>query len=86
MKNSGNWTTPHPEDMQKTGIWEALSERTFEDSKYDNGRMPKGKIDKVTAVNGTQPSSRQSRGLINFMCLCVFVQLSKTGDSALDCG
>lgn len=48
--------------------------------------MPEWKTDKVTAVNGTQPSSRQSRGLINFMRLCVFVQLTKTGDSALDCG
>lgn len=48
MKNSGYWTTPNPENIQKTDSWEALLERrTFEDSKHENGRMTAGKMDNV---------------------------------------
>ena len=82
----GYWTTASPEDIQKIDTWEALLERrTSEYSRDENGRVTEGKIDKVTAVNGTQPSSGQNSGLMTLVCRYVFVQQSRTGDSALDC-
>lgn len=79
MKNSGYWTTLNLEDKWHLRdavrvFWGWLRFlKTFEDSKYESGRMNAGKRAKITAINGTQPSPGQSSGSIAFRCRFVFV-------------